>query len=138
IGSGSYLLVRSNSSSEIEKPEHIKNNIVANDSAPIIQHSENEVKITHTEQISKETTIADKKTDNQNHTINKSITATSPGIDNDQELAPKVSPFKSENTTSTTTESKNDFVTPPANKCDGVVISAQLLVQEPCNGTSNG
>lgn len=135
IGSASYLFLKNDASSEKEKNEHNKNNIGSIGSAPIIQKPESEIKITNIQQLPKETIKPNKNTENQINIPKKDITDIPPAIKQGQELTSKENQL--ENATNTTTI-KNDFITPPANKCEGIVISAQLLVQEPCIGSSNG
>jgi len=138
ISSGSYLLVRNNSSSEIEKSEHIKNNIVSTESAPNIPQQGSEAKNTNAAHPLKSNTIPDKKTDNQLSITKNDIVAIAPDIEQGQPLTSKENILKPDISTNTIAEPKNDIVPPPSNKCEGVVISAQLLVQEPCNGSNNG
>ncbi|MBO9702832.1 MAG: hypothetical protein J7604_21645 [Sporocytophaga sp.] len=138
IGSGSYLLIRNNSTSEIEKSERISNNMVSTERTPNIQQPVSEIKHTNSEQLPKVIKISDKKTDNQPTTIKEDTTAITHVIDYGQSLTPKENPLKADNTTNSITEPKIDLATLPANKCEGVVISAQLIVQEPCNGSNNG
>ncbi len=138
IGSGSYLLLNSNSSSEIVKSEKTKNNTVSTDSTPNKQESESEIKIKHIEQLPKVTLRTNINSENQINANKNNITANTHVSDNGQEIPLNEHPLKSEITANTTTESINDFVAPPANKCEGIVISAQLIVQEPCSGSNNG
>lgn len=137
IGSGSYLLINRNSSSDVVKSEH-NNTIVLTESAPTKKHPESEAKATHTEQAPKGSITLDKKPNNQFTTSKKDLTTNTPDIDYGQDLSSKENPSKPDNTSNSITEPKNDFVAPSANKCEGVVISAQLIIQEPCNGSSNG
>ncbi|WP_028982431.1 hypothetical protein [Sporocytophaga myxococcoides] len=137
ISSGFYFLLKNNSSSEIEKSERIKSIITSTDSASNVQLSGSEVKITNTKLHSGKTITADKKTTNEPTTAKIDASSISPDIDG-QELQSKDKTLKPDNTYNLIAEPKNNLLTPPANKCEGVVISAQLLVQEPCNGSSTG
>jgi hypothetical protein len=140
IGSGSYLFFTNKVPSQIEKSEKTKEDPVITESALYIPEIEKEVKIKDSEPVSKVTITPHIKSENQIIITKNNATENLPVVDNDQETSRELS-LKSDNAnnlTNTETAPKNDFTSPPANKCEGIVISAQLIVQEPCSGSNNG